>query len=43
MDDTRTMYEAPAVLDLGTLVEITGGADNQGTRDDGTTDNLKKT
>jgi len=43
VDDTRTRYEAPAVVDLGTLVEITGGADNQGTRDDGQSDNIKKT
>lgn len=33
VDDTKMGYEAPAVVDLGTLVQITRGNDNQGTTD----------
>jgi hypothetical protein len=32
---TRVAYEPPTVADLGTLVEITRSADNQGSADSG--------
>jgi len=36
-------YEPPAVIDLGSLSELTGGVNNMGQRDNGANDSASKT